>query len=91
MERDAMNKVTVQIQGYDIDFDSAKRMAQLLAERDNEMTTLVSWNDAKRNIHSPQCLQCKIKGDPGWEVYGRNHEGRLRISFNDDVFVFIYT
>jgi hypothetical protein len=24
-------------------------------------------------------------------VYGRNHEGRLRISINNDAFVFIYT
>ncbi len=86
-----MNRVTVTIQGYDVDFELAKQMADCLARHENEMTTLVSWNDTGRNIHSPQCLQCEIKGEPGWEVYGRNHDGRLRISFNDDAFVFIYT
>ena len=91
MEKTTMNRVTVQVQGYDLDFDSAQQMARVLAERDNEMTSLVSWNDGQRNIHSPQCLQCEIKGEPGWEVYGRNHEGRLRISFNNDLFVFIFT
>ncbi len=86
-----MDKVTVHIQGRDIDFETARNLARILAEQDNEMATLVSWNDALRNQHSPQCLQCEIKGEPGWEVYGRNHQGRLRIGINDDAFVFIYS
>jgi len=86
-----MQPVAVDISGYTFDFEQAKRMAELLALRDNDFATLVAWNDREKGIHSPQCLQCEIKGDPGWEVYGRNHEGRLRISFNDDAFVFIYS
>ncbi len=86
-----MERVDIHISGYPVGFELARDIARLLAEEKNAMATLVSWNDAKRDIHSPQCLQCEIKGDPGWEVYGRNHEGRLRISINDDTFVFIYT
>jgi hypothetical protein len=86
-----MREVTVDITGYGIKFEQAKQIAELLALRDNEMATLVSWNDRERDIHSPQCLQCEIKGAPGWEVYGRNHDGRLRISVNKDAFVFIYS
>lgn len=86
-----MQAVQIEISEYSIDYDQAKQMAELLALHDNEFATLVAWNDRKKGAHSPQCLKCEIKGDPGWEVYGRNHEGRLRISFNDDAFVFIYS
>lgn len=86
-----MQPVIVELSGYEVDFEQARQMAELLALRDNEFATLVSWNDRAKGVHSPQCLKCEIKGDPGWEVYGRNHEGRLRISFNDDAFVFIYS
>jgi hypothetical protein len=86
-----MKAVSIKLIGYDIDFAQAKQMSELLALRDNEFATLVSWNDREKGVHSPQCLKCEIKGDPGWEVYGRNHEGRLRISFNDDEFVLIYS
>jgi hypothetical protein len=86
-----MKSVTIKIVGYAVNFTQARQMAEMLALRDNEFATLVSWNDREKRVHSPQCLKCEIKGDPGWEVYGRNHGGRLRISFNDDSFVFIYS
>ena len=86
-----MQRLEITIDGYPVDFELARTIATILAERENAETTLVSWNDRTRNIHSPQCLQCEIKGDPGWEVYGRNHGGRLRISVNRDTFVFIFS
>jgi len=86
-----MERVQITLEGMEIDFDTVRKMADILASRDNEFATLVSWNDREKNVHSPQCLQCEIKGDPGWEVYGRNHDGRLRISINDDQFVLIYS
>lgn len=86
-----MKSVSLQISNEPVDFDLAKQMAELLALKTNEFSMLISWNDKEKNIHSPQCLHCEIKGEPGWEVYGRNHEGRLRISVNNDTFVFIYS
>lgn len=86
-----MEKIECNITGYTVDFEQAREMARLMAEKDNDFATLVSWNDRDKGIHSPQCLKCEIKGDPGWEVYGRNHDGRLRISFDDERFVFIYS
>jgi len=86
-----MQSLSITVSDYNLNFEQAKQIAELLALRDNEFATLVSWNDREKNIHSPQCLHCEIKGAPGWEVYGRNHEGRLRISINDDAFVFIYS
>ncbi len=85
-----MLRISISIQGMEVDFDLAGAMAKLAALRQEQDTMLISWNDRCRDIHSPSCLKCEIKGEQGWEVYGRNHNGRLRVSVNDDDFVFIY-
>jgi hypothetical protein len=36
-------------------------------------------------------VECEINGKPGWEVYGENHGGGLKISFNQGEYVFIYS
>ncbi|MCX5871195.1 MAG: AF1514 family protein [Deltaproteobacteria bacterium] len=86
-----MEKIECRFIGCVIDFEQARAIAKIIAERGNESTTLVSWGDRDKGVHSPRCLQCEIKGEPGWEVYGRNHGGRLRISIDDDRFVFIFS
>lgn len=86
-----MKPISIVVEDYCLDFEQAKALAEVLALKGHDYATLISWNDRERNVHSPQCLQCEIKGSPGWEVYGENHEGRLRISVNDDAFVFIYS
>lgn len=86
-----MRQITMEIQGETLDFALARQLGDCLAGKENEDFTLVSWFDRTRDLHSPQCLHCEIKGEPGWEVYGRNHGGRLRISFNEDTFVLIYS
>ncbi|MFP7755820.1 AF1514 family protein [Thermodesulfobacteriota bacterium B35] len=86
-----MQEITIAVTGCTLDFETVRRMAEPLALRDNEFATLVAWNDADKGIHSPQCLKCEIKGEPAWEVYGRNHGGRLRISVNDETWVLIYS
>ena len=86
-----MERVECTIHGYTVSFDQAREIGRLMAEEENEFATLVSWCDREKGVHSPCCLKCEFKGEPGWEVYGRNHEGRLRISFDDDRFVLIYS
>jgi len=86
-----MEKVQCLFTGFTIDFEQARAVAKILAEPGNEFSTLVSWSDRDKGVHSPRCLQCEIKGEPGWDVYGRNHEGLLRISIDDDRFVFIFS
>ena len=86
-----MDKIECRFTGVLIDFEQAKAIARIVAEEGNEFAVLISWCDRDKGIHSPQCLQCEIKGEAGWEVYGRNHEGRLRISIDDDRYVFIFS
>jgi hypothetical protein len=87
-----MQEIDLLVKGCAVDFETARRMALAVAGRDEEEEPmLIAWNDRGRDKHSPGCLQCEIKGAPGWEVYGRNHGGRLRISINNDDYVFIYS
>ncbi|MCF8055114.1 MAG: AF1514 family protein [Desulfocapsa sp.] len=86
-----MEKIECTIHGYEVNFDQAREISRVIADEGNDFATLVSWCDRDKGVHSPCCLKCELKGEPGWEVYGRNHEGRLRISFDDERFVFIYS
>ncbi len=86
-----MNDIFITISGYEISFEQAKKMTAVIAEEGNEYMTLVSWCDRDKGVHSPCCLKCEFDDIPGWEMYGRNHGGRLRISVDDERFVFIYS
>ncbi|WP_457577586.1 AF1514 family protein [Desulfomarina sp.] len=86
-----MQKIHITLEGINPDFDTIRKMTDSLALVENEYATLVAWNDRERDIHSPRCLKCEFDDAPGWEIYGRNHGGRLRISVNNDQFVLIYS
>ena len=86
-----MIDVSILLEGLEPVFEDYREITRILAEQENRETMLVAWSDKKRNTHSPSCVRCQVGEVPGWEVYGRNHEGRLRISVNNDEYVFIYT
>lgn len=86
-----MQDVALSIVGFDLNWDLARDLAYRLAAQDNEDPMLVSWFDASTGKFSPSCCKCQIQDGAAWEVYGKNHGGRYRISVNDDTYVFIYT
>jgi len=86
-----MKDILIAITGADLDFDLFRSMARIIALRENGETDCLAWSDARQGMQSPGGVQCEIKGKPGWEVYGENHGGRLKISFNDGEYVFIYS
>ncbi|MFZ5758876.1 MAG: AF1514 family protein [Thermodesulfobacteriota bacterium] len=86
-----MHDVRIAIDGVAVDFETARGVAVAVAGRHgDEEPMLIAWSDRARGRHSPSCVKCELQGAPGWEVYGRNHGGRLRISVNEDAYVFIY-
>ncbi|MFW8601188.1 AF1514 family protein [Desulfobacterota bacterium M19] len=85
-----MRDINLKVEGKALDYRRAADLAEARAEREIPGAMLIAWNDRKRDLHSPSCLKCEINNKAGWEVYGHNHGGRLRISINDDDFVFIY-
>ncbi len=86
-----MKKIRVNIDNMELDYDSAQKISRILAEKDNEPVMLISWFDKKRKKHSPAAVHCEINGREGWEVYGENHQGRIKITINDRDYVFIYS
>lgn len=86
-----MKDISIAITGADLDFDLARDMSRVIAQRDNGETDCLAWFDGPRNSHSPASVQCEIKGSPGWEVYGENHGGRLKIIINQGEYVFIHS
>jgi len=86
-----MQDIDLFVNGCAVDFYTARKIALAVAGQDEEEPMLIAWNDKARDKHSPSCVQCEIKGAPAWEIYGRNHGGRLRISINHDDYVFIYS
>ena len=86
-----MKDILIAITGAELDFAMARSMARIIGQRENGETDCLAWSDVRQGSHSPRCLQCEIKGRPGWEVYGENHGGRLKIIFNEGEYVFIYS
>jgi hypothetical protein len=86
-----MDAVHLSVEGMEVDFATARGLAQALAEAGNPETMLIAWGDRAGGTHSPCCVKCQFGDRPGWEVYGENHGGRLRISINQETYVLIYS
>ena len=86
-----MQAVTITTEGLSLTWDLARDLALAVARQDNDDPMLMSWYDRQRDKFSPSCCQCDIKEGPAWEIYGKNHGGRYRVSINDDDYVFIYS
>ena len=86
-----MKNISISIKGLDLDFESSQTIAKAIATMGSPDTTSMAWYDKKLNRHSPATVECNSKGTPGWEEYGRNHDGKWEISINEGDYVFIYT
>ncbi len=86
-----MESIAVVVDGVELDWDLARDLAYVIANRKNEDPMLMSWFDKTTGKFSPSCCKCDIKDGPAWEIYGKNHGGRYRISVNQDTYVFIYS
>lgn len=86
-----MKDIIVNISGDTLSQQQAQRIGQLIAEHDNPEAIVISRFNRLANACSPCCLKGEIGHKPGWEVYGENHGGRLKISINDGDYVFIFS
>lgn len=84
-----MEKIELTLGNGDIEFEFARKEARAIAEKDNSEAEILSWHNRDANTQSPCCLKCDFGGTPAWEVFGKNHGGRLKIIVNDGQFVFI--
>jgi len=66
-------------------------VAPSLARKENPESSVMAWYDGTTRKHSPSQVECDGKTITGWEEYGQNHGGKLRLSFNHGGYVFICT
>ncbi len=86
-----MRTITIQISGCDLAQETAQEIGMSIAVRDNQDSMVISRYNRFTNACSPCCLKEPLGDKPGWEVYGENHGGRLKIIFNQGEYVFIYS
>jgi hypothetical protein len=86
-----MASIAISVVGIEFDWDVARDLAYTIANRHDEDPMLMAWFDKATGKFSPSCCKCEINDGPAWEIYGKNHGGRYRISVNDDAYVFIYS
>ena len=86
-----MQHVEISLAGDAITWDAARDKAYEFACKGDEDPMLMAWFDQTTGKFSPSCCKCDIKDGAAWEIYGKNHGGRYRISVNDDSYVFIYS
>lgn len=87
-ESHAMREVRLRLEGMELDFDLASRLAQLLAREPEGATMLLAWFDRKAGRECPEVPECMHK--PGWLAYARGHGGDLSVVVNDGEYVFVF-
>jgi hypothetical protein len=86
-----MQEISIKISGSKTTQPEAQQIAQIIAQRDNPETICISRFNRPANACSPCCLKQKIGNKPGWEVYGENHGGRLKVTVNEGDYIFIFS
>ena len=86
-----MKEIDIQISGCKVSQEQAQKIGLLLAQQDNPDTMVIARFNRVANACSPCCLKGELGGKPGWEVYGENHGGQLKITVNRGDFVFIFS
>ncbi|MBU0480088.1 MAG: AF1514 family protein [Proteobacteria bacterium] len=83
-----MKEIQISIEG-EVGREDAQKKAESIARQENPDTFVISRYNRHANACSPCCLKGKIGEKPGWEIYGENHGGRLKITINNGEYVFI--
>jgi hypothetical protein len=86
-----MKEIDIQIPGCNVSQEQAQKIGQLLAEQNNPDTMVVPRFNRAANACSPCCLKGELGEKPGWEVYGENHGGQLKITVNKGDYIFIFS
>ena len=86
-----MKEIKITISGTSISYEEAQRIGRMVAERDNPEAMAIARFNRQTNSCSPCSLMGDLGGRSGWEVYGENHGGRLKIIVNGGDYIFIFT
>lgn len=80
----------IQTGGEGIDYFSARKSAERVAEKYLCDPMLMSWFGAKEETYFPHELSCCEEGSPSWLSYARSRGGDTIVDVNDEEYVFIF-
>ena len=83
------NPVVIHLEERDLDFPSARLIADARVRENTSDPMLLAWYDRKRGTYSPN-VECCSEHKPGWIVYAESRGGNISIDINDETYVFIY-
>lgn len=81
-----MKEISVTITGIELDFETAGKIASIIASKIDKNSMLLAWYDARKGDLCPNV--CCDEDEPNWHVEVR--EGTIKIKVNS-VYEFIYT
>ena len=84
------NPVLMNIEGPELDFESASKIAKNQARSYYSNAMLLSWYNKKDGSYSPNGLECCEEGKPSWVTYAKSRGGNLTIDINNEEYVFVF-
>ncbi len=84
-----MLNIGLSVRGLEIEFDTARALAETVMSKHPSQVMLVAWFDRQRGKESPQVPECQHK--PGWLAYAEGHGGDIRIDINNGDYIFIFS
>jgi hypothetical protein len=85
----AGNHIRMAIDQEDLDFDSAKTLAQKKAKEITEDPMMLSWFSGKTGEFYPK-TECGPMDKPPWIVHAESRGADLAININDGEYIFLY-
>jgi hypothetical protein len=83
------NPVEILIDDEDLDFETARLLADKKAMEMGSHPMLMAWYDSATARYSPN-VECCSEHKPGWIVYAEARGGNITIDINNEQYVFIY-
>ena len=87
--QNGMREIALSVRGAALDFEAARRLADLMASGAGKEPMLLAWFDRRRGLESPQAAEC-TKDKPGWFAYAVSHGGNVKVDINQGEYVFVY-
>lgn len=81
--------IRIRIDQADVDFGSARKSADEIAQEKMREPLLIAWYDGMTGTGHPDVHECQNK--PGWMTYAESRGGTLTIEVNDGRYILIYS
>lgn len=84
-----INPLKIKTEPADLDFPTARRIAEDKARALCPAPTLICWYDSTTGRCHPE-VQCASTGKPGWLDYAEACKCDMTVDINDEQYIFVY-